>query len=99
MDKETNETSAVLGTCLPMLRTVKIAEDLVNDTNGYGIMIIQAIINDFSDMWFDTAIDFMVQDDPYYTASVINKHLSDKIFDPLFQTRIYLSHSWKFINS
>ncbi|KAB8036087.1 DUF1028 domain-containing protein [Silvanigrella paludirubra] len=91
MDKETNESGAVMGTCLPTLRIGKIADDLVNYTDGFGIMIFQAKVNDFSDTWFNTAVGFMDQDEPYYTATVINNHLSNKIFDPLYQTRQILT--------
>ena len=91
MDRETNEAGSVLATCIPVDFKDKLADAIVYYTNGNGIMNVQARINEYSDIWYNTALSSMDQDDVQYTAKVINDHLTSTSLDPLFQKRQILT--------
>ncbi|MGY3803780.1 DUF1028 domain-containing protein [Pigmentibacter ruber] len=83
IDLHTNESGAALGTCYTKqfkIYTTKLninlADYVVLENNGFGIMNLQSDINDFTPIWLSTAKGILAQDEPYYTAKVISKFLT-----------------------
>lgn len=98
IDPLTNETGSALATCFETQykiysekNNILLADYVVFENNGYGIMNVQSDINDFSPIWLATASAILAQDEDYYTAELINKFLTHPYQDKKYKERQILT--------
>ena len=98
IDPKTNETGSALATCFETQykiysekNNILLADYVVFENNGYGIMNVQSDINDYSPIWLATASAILAQDEDYYTAELINKFLTHPYQDKKYKERQILT--------
>ena len=94
IDLQTNESGSALGTCYSnQFKTyssklnINLADYVVFENNGFGIMNLQSDINDLTPLWLATATGILGQDEPYYSASIIRKFLTHPSQDYKYKER------------
>ncbi|WGL59077.1 DUF1028 domain-containing protein [Pigmentibacter sp. JX0631] len=94
LDLKTNESGSALGTCyskeFKMYSSklkINLADYVVFENNGFGIMNIQSDINDLTPIWLATAKGILAQDEPFYSATIIRNFLTHPNQDYRYKDR------------
>ncbi len=98
IDPLTHESGSALATCFETQykiyserNNILLADYVVFENNGFGIMNVQSDINDYSQIWLATASAILAQDEDYYTAELINKFLTHPYQDKKYRERQILT--------
>ena len=86
-DKTTGEEGVAFASCIdPKYEvTSDLPDNIIYPGHGFGILLTQAKINEFEDIWYNTAEQIIYQPDKQYTAKIINSHLMN--IDPIHSSK------------